>query len=108
MKVTYQVVRSRRFDYSIDKNEEGFTWVILKQKMNGYKFNICVCYLPPANYSRPVDSDEYFIELMKKVYDTKKEGEIIICGDFNARCADECDYLEGVDNVPPREALVEL
>ena len=34
------------FDYSINKNEEGFMWVILKQKLN-----ICVCYLPPVNSS---------------------------------------------------------
>ena len=38
---------------------------------------------------------------------TKNEGEIIICGDFYARCADECDDIEGVDNVPPHEALDE-
>ena len=63
--------------------------------MNGYKLNVCICYLPTVNSSRPVDCDEYFIELMKKVYEYQKDGEIIICGDFNARCADECNYIGG-------------
>ena len=42
---------------------------------------------------------------MKKVYEYQSEGEIILCGDFNARMGSEPDYIEGVDVVKPREVI---
>ena len=30
---------------------------------------------------------------------------VIICGDFNSRCGDESDFIEGADGVPPREVI---
>ena len=32
---------------------------------------------------------------------------IIICGEFNARSGEECDYIDGEYPVPPREVLDE-
>lgn len=90
------------FDYSLDKSVVKF-----QHKSSGYQLNLCVCYLPPANSSRKVDSGEFFKELLKKVYEYQNEGELVICGDFNARCGDECDFIEGVDPVPPRTVLDE-
>ena len=29
----------------------------------------------------------------------------MICGDFNARCANETDYIQGVDDVPERHII---
>ena len=52
-----------------------------------------------------VHAEAFFTDLMTKVYEYQNEGDIIICGDFNARCGDESDYIEGVDNVPPREVI---
>ena len=42
---------------------------------------------------------------MLKFYEYQNEGDVIICGDFNSRCGDEPDYIQGVDNVPPREVI---
>ena len=42
---------------------------------------------------------------MLKFYDYQNDGDVIICGDFNSRCGDESDYIEGVDNIPQREVL---
>ena len=52
-----------------------------------------------------MDADAVFNELMKKVYEYQSEGEIIICGDFNARLGSESDYIEGVDAAKPREII---
>ena len=32
-------------------------------------------------------------------------GSFYICGDFNARCGEATDFIEGVDNLPIRTAL---
>ena len=42
---------------------------------------------------------------MKKVYEYYSEGEIILCGDFNARLGSEPGYIEGVDVVIPMEVI---
>ena len=35
----------------------------------------------------------------------QNEGLLFICGDFNARCGHELDFIPGVDNVPERKIL---
>ena len=42
---------------------------------------------------------------MLKFYDYQHDGDVIICGDYNSRCCDESDHIEGVDNIPQREVL---
>ncbi len=42
---------------------------------------------------------------MNQVYQYQNEGLIYICGDFNARVADDTDYIEGVDMIPPRTVI---
>ena len=32
-------------------------------------------------------------------------GKLYICGDFNARCGDIQDFIEGVDNVQKRHVI---
>ena len=32
-------------------------------------------------------------------------GDVILCGDFNARCGDESDFIKGVDGVPQRDVI---
>ena len=42
---------------------------------------------------------------MEKVYEYQNDGHLIICGDLNARVGQESDYIEGVDDVKPREVI---
>ena len=35
----------------------------------------------------------------------QKYGHFFIVGDFNARCGDAQDYIEGVDEIEPREII---
>ena len=46
-----------------------------------------------------------FSMICQKIYEYQSEGEIIICGDFNARLGSESDYIEGVDVVTPRMVI---
>ena len=88
-----------------DCSMEDVIWLKLKHRVSDDKLNICICYIPPDRSSRKCDAEAFFTDLMTKVYEYQNEGDIIICGDFNARCGDESDYIEGVDNVPPREVI---
>ena len=47
----------------------------------------------------------YYDKLLCDIYIHQNKGTIIICGDFNSRCGDEPDYIEGVDCVPCRNVI---
>ena len=64
-----------------------------------------MCYLPPEGSSRYKNVDEYFDSLSTKVYQYQNMGQYYISGDFNRRLGDLVDYIEGVDDVVPRDVL---
>ena len=84
---------------------EDVIWLKLEHKQPGPKFTVCICYLPPEGSSRRCDDEAFYSDLMLKFYDYQNDGDVIFCGDFNSRCGDESDYIEGVDNIPPREVI---
>ena len=89
----------------LDKSHEGILWINFKHILTGSSFNLCVCYLPPEGSSRSVNVDEFFDNLLTKVYQYQNMGQYYICGDFNSRLGDLVDYIEGVNEVPPRDIL---
>ena len=66
---------------------------------------ICACYLPPAASSRGDKSHEFFDILKQQILHFQDKGEILICGDFNARIRNLNDNLENTEPVPQRENL---
>ena len=93
--------------YTFDANKSLEDTLILKltHRIDNSVIFLFICYLPPDCSTRAVDADAFLNELMKKVYEYQSEGEIILCGDFNARMGSEPDYIEGVDIVKPREVI---
>ena len=89
----------------LDKGHEGILWINFKHILNGTCFNLCVCYLPPEGSSRYVNVDDFFYTLLTKIYQYQGMGQYYICGDFNSRLGDLVDYIEGVDEVRPRDIL---
>ena len=57
--------------------------------------------------SRHTEVDSFFSNLKEKVYEYQKDGHLIVCGDLNARVGQESDYIEGVDDVKPREVIAD-
>ena len=55
-------------------------------------------YLSPDGSSHIVDPHSYFDKLLSQIYIYQTRGQFIICGDFNARCGGDADYI-GVDDV---------
>ena len=95
-------------DFDVDILEssfEGILWLSLKSKLKKQNLNICVCYLPPLNSSRQIDAQSFYDCLLTSVYRYQNDGELFICGDFNSRCGDMQDFIEGVDDIEYRKVL---
>ena len=90
----------------LDNSHEGILWIKLIDKLNPFNiFTLAVCYLPPANSSRYVDVQSFFDNLLCNVYSFQGIGPFFIMGDFNARCGNSCDYIEGVDDICERQVI---
>ncbi|MES9881007.1 MAG: reverse transcriptase family protein [Sedimenticola sp.] len=87
----------------LDDNIEDILWLKLSAKVECESIVLCVCYLPPADSSRHVDSESFYCNLLEQVYAYQNMGHLYICGDMNSRVGSECDYIEGVDDVTRRE-----
>lgn len=86
----------------IDSEIEGIMWLKFKSKLSELSLLLAVCYLPPAESCRALDSELYFQNLLKQVYNYQKLGRFLICGDLNSRIGQNSDFVEGVDVVRPR------
>lgn len=64
-----------------------------------------MCYLPPEDTSRRTDGSEFFENLLAQVYEYQNSGLVLIGGDFNARCGELSEYIEGVDSVADRDVI---
>ena len=92
------------FDVRIlDDSIEGILWLSFKNKLDESMFLSCVCYLVPVNSSYNVNANEFFNNLLIQVSQYQDIAEFYICGDFNARCGDMADFIEGVDQLPERQ-----
>jgi hypothetical protein len=89
----------------LDNTKEDILWVNLASKDGGYSVCLCVCYLPPKTSSYKVEGDIFFDTLLEQIYCYQNEGIVCICGDINARYGIQQDYIEGVDDVKPREII---
>ena len=89
----------------LDNKTEDILWVKFISKVTLCHINVCVCYLPPDGSSRHIDPSEFFSNLLSQIYLYQVCGPYLLCGDFNARCGDQQDFIEGVDEVQHREII---
>ncbi|CAC5425578.1 RAB19 [Mytilus coruscus] len=87
----------------LDKSVEGILWLNYDNEQE--TFCVCVCYLPPRGSSRSNDPEQFYANLINQVYMYQNIGHMYIVGDFNLRCSDISDFIEGVDDVTPREVI---
>ena len=107
--VGFMINRALLSDFDIhviDDTVDDMIWIKVQSKIIvSLCFCLCACYLPPVNSSRPVCADSFFEDLLEKVYLYQGQGTVIISGDFNSRLGNYVDYIEGVDDLPPRTVL---
>ncbi|CAC5399360.1 unnamed protein product [Mytilus coruscus] len=89
----------------INSDFEGILWIKLNATDTDFCVYVAVCYLPPAGSSRVIEPDLFFQNLLEGVYSYQNKRNIVICADFNSRVGRNLDYIEGVDNVKPRNVV---
>ncbi|CAC5404796.1 unnamed protein product [Mytilus coruscus] len=89
----------------LDKCVKDILWIQIKSKTSNVSLCVAVCYLLPNESKRPNDKLSFFENLLQQVYCNLNNGYTIICGDFNARCGSNNDYIEGVDDIIPRSVI---
>ena len=89
----------------LDNKSEDILWVQFVHKFTLCHINVCVSYLPPDGSSRHIDPNEFFSNLLLQIYLYQDSGPYLLCGDFNARCGDQQDFIEEVDEVQHREII---
>ena len=91
----------------VDKNHEDIIWIACTQISNPEKIVfICVCYLLPAASSKGDKSHDVFDILRSQCLKYQDKGEIMICGDFNARVGNLNDMSnDTLTNLPQRKNI---
>ncbi|CAC5394515.1 unnamed protein product [Mytilus coruscus] len=90
----------------VEDSIDGICWLKFEDKLNlDNIFYACVVYLPPENSTRAVNVDEFLESLMTQIYTIPNGKQCYLCGDFNSRCGDLNDFVEGVDTLPERQVV---
>lgn len=76
------------------RKQDGVLWI--RVLVEDALFFIAVCYLPPKNSGGyPSDQIEsWFQQLAAEITEARREGMVLVAGDFNARVADDPDFPE--------------
>ncbi len=84
----------------IDRDEV----IVLKlvHKLTGFTLMLLGVYLPPETSVYSQDPDQFFESLVSFLYEHCNEDLTVLFGDINARISDKKDYIEGIDDLPPR------
>ena len=85
---------------------EGILWVKFTARCySSTPLLLCACYLPLETSTRRRDAAEFLDTLVGQVYEYQNHGLVFIGVDFNGRCGDLSEYIEGVDDIPDREVI---
>ena len=80
-------------------------WLKFSSKLGTDNLVLCVCYLPSAESTRHVDAETFYCNLLEQVYAYQNMGQMFVCGDLNSRVGTDTDYIEGVDDMRPRDII---
>lgn len=63
------------------------------------------CIAMSSGSTRENNAIEFYTKLLEQTYLYQNEGKLMIFWDFNSRCGERLDYIEGTDDISPREVL---
>ena len=82
---------------------EDRIWIKLQNKQK-YIF-ICFCYMPPQGSTISCNRTSEWGSLEREIVKFSLDGDLIICGDLNARTGTMCDYIESDSEMPQNSPL---
>ena len=73
----------------------NFHWILFKKDFFNLNNDIYLCtvYYPPSNSAYLSEDSEIFQRIEKDIFSYQNLGDIILCGDFNARCGTDNDFV---------------
>ena len=81
-------------------------WVKLICKQNIEKdIFICFCYLPPKGSTISCNRQSEWSSFEFEIVKFASQGDILVCGDLNARTGTQCDYVENDNDIPEHFSL---
>ena len=89
----------------LNNSFEGILWLKLKQKDGPQEILCYVCFLPPAESTRELDSSEFCDTLTYQIHMYCKGSLFFLCGDFNARVSNLEDFIPGIGKIPERHVI---
>ena len=94
------------FDVSIiDRSIDGILGMLFTHKVTEYKFIVFSCYLPPEDSPWGRDSTSFYGHLLSLIYFHNYVDCYFVCGDINGRTGNLNDYINDVDELPPRVCI---
>ncbi len=80
----------------ISSPDKSYMWLKLIKSFFGLEKDLYICniYIPPKNSNFLKDGDSMLEDIEKDIQQFSAMGNILMCGDFNARVSNECDYIE--------------
>ena len=91
----------------VDDSADGNIALLVTHKQAEYRALIISIYLPPDNSIYGIHCDPYFENLTNLLYKYNSCDMSVIMGDFNSRVGHLKDYVEEIDDVPPRTVINE-
>ena len=88
-----------------DKNHEGILAINLRNKHTDYTIALIAAYLPPDNSIYGRDPTSFFAHLTHLMYMYSDVDAVYLAGDLNGRIGQRLDFIEEVDDVPPRTPI---
>ncbi len=80
----------------IVKIENASIWLEVKSVISQHNLYLCALYIPP--HDSPYYNEQSFLQLQTDILHFQSRGQVLICGDLNARTGREIDYVNIVDN----------
>ncbi len=88
-----------------DMDIDGLLMIRLKYRLSSRQISILGSYLPPESSTHCDEPDVYFQNILSLIYETYDDDFILMCGDYNARVEKKHDYVDTVDDLPPRVVI---
>ena len=88
----------------VDQSFDGILAIKFSHRISTYSFVVFSCYLPPEN-SLWCDATNFYGHLISLIYSYEDSDALYVCGDFNGRIGNEKDYVEDMDELPPRQVV---
>ena len=84
-----------------DRSTEGILALMFTHKTSQLTICVTTGYLPPENSPWGRDAEFFYSNLLTLIYNLECDN-FILCGDLNSRIGSLHDYVENVDDIPPR------